>query len=111
VPGAVSLANEGAGPAFNVRFGILLDGGERRYTPRPAGGQGPGDVPRALGPGRTLPDSGDAYRLVVTDTAEADGAASLESRVYGCRYDNAIGDSWETRNAWRAEEQLRIRAL
>src|SRR3954470_3350930 len=36
---AVSLANEGAGPALNVRFGITLDGVERAYTPRPAGGQ------------------------------------------------------------------------
>jgi hypothetical protein len=107
----VSLANEGAGPAFNVRFGVLLEGGERRYTPRPAGAQGQGDVPRALGPGRTLPDSGDAYRLVVTDTAAADAGASLESRVYWCRYENAFGDSWETRNAWRPEEELRIRAL
>jgi hypothetical protein len=106
----VSLANEGAGPAFNVRFGILLDGAERPYTPRPAGAQGPGDVPRALGPGRTLPDAGDAYRLVVTDIAGA-AVGGLESRVYWCRYENAFGDSWETRNAWRPEEELRIRPL
>jgi hypothetical protein len=107
----VSLANEGAGPAFNVRFGIMLDGRERGYTPRPAGTQGPGDVSRALGPGRTLPDSCDAYRLVVRGSAAADAGTSLESRVYWCRYENAFGDSWETRNAWRPEEELRIRAL
>jgi hypothetical protein len=52
---AVSLANEGAGPAFNVRFGIAFDGIEQSYTAQPAGAHGYGDVPRALGPGRTLP--------------------------------------------------------
>src|SRR5215213_3078075 len=93
---AVSLANEGAGPAFNVRFGILLDGAEHAYRPLPAGAQGAGDVPRALGPGRTLPEGADRYRLVVPDVA-----AALHTRVYWCRYENAFGDSWETRNAWQ----------
>jgi hypothetical protein len=107
---AVSLANEGAGPAFNIRFGITLDGVERAYKPRPASGKHSGDVPRALGPGRTLRDGGDPYRLVVPDLDAAGGAAVLERRVYWCRYENAFGDSWETRNAWRPEEELQIRA-
>jgi len=96
---------------FNVRFGITLDGIERTYTPRPAGGQGAGDVPRALGPGRTLPEGAGTYRLVLPDVATAGVAATLENRVYWCRYENAFGDSWETRNAWRPEEELHIRAL
>jgi hypothetical protein len=107
---AVSLANEGAGPAFNIRFGITLDGVERAYKPRPAGAQHPGDVPRALGPGRTLPDGADAYPLVVPDIDASGASAALERRVYWCRYENAFGDSWETRNAWRPEEELQIRA-
>jgi len=107
---AVSLANEGAGPAFNVRFGIGLNGLKRTYAPRPAGPHGAGDVPRALGPGRTLPDSGGTYRLRIP--AAAGGmTADLNSRVYWCRYENAFGDSWETQNAWQPDEELHIRAL
>jgi hypothetical protein len=102
---AASLANEGAGPAFNIRFGVTLDGVEGRYTPKPAGAHSAGDVPRALGPGRTLPDGDDSYRLVLSDIGVV---AALENRVYWCRYENAFGDSWETRNAWRAEDQLQI---
>jgi hypothetical protein len=105
----VALANEGAGPAFNVRFGVALDGIEATYTPHPAGSEGAGDVPRALGPGRTLPDRDLAYTVVLSDVARAD--VVLENRVYWCRYENAFGDSWETRNAWRAEEELHIRAI
>jgi hypothetical protein len=52
-----------------------------------------------------LPDGADSYRLVVSDIG---GAAALENRVYWCRYENAFGDSWETRKAWRAEDQLQI---
>lgn len=106
---AVSLANEGAGPAFNVHFGIRLDESEHSYKPRPAGSGGAGDVPRAFGPGRTLPDGADHYSLVVPAIATAPTA--LERRVYWCRYTNAFGDSWETQNAWRPEEELHIRSL
>ncbi len=60
---AVSLANAGVGPAFNIRFGITLDGVESAYRAQPAGAHRAGDVPRALGPGRTLPpDGADPYR-------------------------------------------------
>jgi hypothetical protein len=104
---AVSLANEGSGPAFNVRFGVELNGAEHSYEPRPAGQQGAGDVPRALGAGRTLPDVADAYPLVAPDVGAVERTV-LENRVYWCRYENAFGDSWETRNAWRPEVELHI---
>ena len=107
----VSLANEGAGPAFNVRFGIMLDGRERGVHTSARRHAGSGRRAAGAGTGRTLPGSGDAYRLVVRGSAAADAGTSLESRVYWCRYENAFGDSWETRNAWRPEEELRIRAL
>jgi hypothetical protein len=103
----VSLANEGAGPSFNVRFGISVDGVEATYTPRPAGAQGAGDVPRALGPGRTLPEGGRTYAVRAYDVQPG----RLEKRVYWCRYENAFGDTWETRNAWQPEEELEIRAV
>lgn len=103
---AVSLANEGAGPAFNVRFGARVAKTEAMYSPRPAGAHGAGDVPRALGPGRTLPESGGTYQLTLVADPER-----LADRVYWCRYENAFGDSWETRNAWRPDRELEIVAL
>jgi hypothetical protein len=108
---AASVANEGAGAAFNVRFGITLDGVEHAYKAQPAGPEGAGDVPRALGPGRTLPDGVDAYRVLAPDAAASTVEAALEKRFYWCRYENAFGDGWETRNAWQPEEELHIRAL
>ncbi|SRR6266498_1642973 len=105
---AVSLANAGVGPAFNIRFGITLDGVESAYRAQPAGAHRAGDVPRALGPGRTLPpDGADPYRLVVRDAA-APGAGALEKRFYWCRYENAFGRGWETENAWQPDMELHI---
>ena len=108
---SVSLANEGAGPAFNVRFGITVAGVELAYESRPAGAQGAGDVPRALGPGRTLPEGGGSYSLAFSEPVDAKRKDALERRVFWCRYANSFGDTWETRNAWRAGEKLEIRAI
>lgn len=104
----VSLANEGSGPAFNVSFGVTLDGVEYAYRPRPASGQATGDVPRALGPGRTLPEDTVAYPLVLSGLTVAAAGTALESRLYWCRYENAFGDGWKTRNAWQPAVELEI---
>jgi hypothetical protein len=108
---SVSLANEGAGPAFNVRFGIAVGNVEVAYVARPAGAQGAGDVPRALGPGRTLPEGAGGYSLALAEQVVEKRESALDTRVYWCRYENSFGDTWETRNAWRAEEELEIRAV
>jgi hypothetical protein len=107
----VSVANEGAGPAFNIRFGVAVGSEESAYDPRPAGAHGAGDVPRALGPGRTLPEEEGSYSLALPENAGGGRGAALEDRVYWCRYENSFGDVWETRNAWRAKEDLEIRAV
>lgn len=100
----VSLANEGAGPAFNVRFGVSAGAAATSYDAHPAGLDGAGDVPRALGAGRTLPEGGGTYRLALATTDEE----ALAARVYWCRYENAFGDTWQTRNAWRVDDELEI---
>jgi hypothetical protein len=107
----VSVANEGAGPAFNIRFGVAIGSEESAYDPRPAGAHGAGDVPRALGPGRTLPEEGDNYSLALPEEVVRRREGALEDRVYWCRYENSFGDVWETRNAWRAKEDLEIRSV
>jgi hypothetical protein len=104
---AIRLANEGAGPALNIRFGVAFAGVTCPYEPLPAGPEGAGDVPRALGPGGQLPVRRDAYALVARTQAVVEDAA-LERRVYWCLYENAFGDGWETRNAWQANEELHI---
>ena len=54
-----------------VRFGITVAGVELAYESRPAGAQGAGDVPRALGPGRTLPEGGGSYSLAFSEPVDA----------------------------------------
>ena len=107
----VMITNEGVGPALNVRFGIRLHGERLPYRPRPASGQGPGDVPRAIGPGRTLPEHNRAYLLLVPVTELSEGGTVPEERAYWCVYENSFGDTWETVNAWRPDINLEIRSV
>jgi hypothetical protein len=105
------LVNEGVGPALDVRFGVLLEKVEYRYIPRPAGAHGTGDVPRALGPGRRFPPGGGLYELVVPDTTRSGESLALERHVCWCRYRNAFGQRWETRNSWQPDVELEIERL
>jgi hypothetical protein len=105
---AVALTNEGAGPAFELRFGLAVDGEEVRYTAQPAGPLGLGDVPRVLGAGRTLPEGGGSYSLRVPPDFVRRHDGQLENRILWCRYKNSFGDPWETQNPWQADHPLRI---
>lgn len=78
---AVSLANEGAGPAVNIRFGVSIDEAVASYTARPAGPGGAGDVPRVLGAGRTLPEGDRLYPLAFP-LSSPNLQEALERRVY-----------------------------
>lgn len=91
----VFLTNEGTGTAFNVRFGVRLDGREyavgggrgRRYT---------------VGAGERLPPQ-EYLELEVPPTAYLPTNPLLEwggdeRRVYWVRYENAFGKIWETAN-------------
>jgi hypothetical protein len=91
----VFLTNEGAGTAFNVRFGVRLDGteyavgGERghRYT---------------IGQGKRVPEEPAEHLSVEVSYAPyalAKGGRDVDSRaVFWARYENAFGRMYETAN-------------
>jgi hypothetical protein len=104
------VTNEGVGSAFNIRFGIAIGNRSASYVPQPSGVHGVGDVPRALAPGGRLPDGGRDYELAVPASFLGD-ESERPRRVYWCRYENAFGHTWESRNPWQPEEELTIRRL
>lgn len=89
------LTNEGGGIALNIRHGVELDGTDYQF--------GDGMEVRALGPGWSIPppdsDIG-GFRPLVLAKAERDLPAQWQSlpRRYWARFDNALGERYETRN-------------
>lgn len=92
---AVFLTNEGTGTAFNVRFGVRLDGTEyvvgegrgHRYTVR-AGGRVPEDESKHLD-----------VKISYAPYALAKGGRNVDSRaIFWARYENAFGHVYETAN-------------
>lgn len=89
----VFLTNEGNGTAFNVRFGVRLDG-----TEYPAG-EGRGN--RYLVPaGKRVPDNGELQiRVPIAPYALARGGQDVDERaIFYARYENAYGRTWESAN-------------
>lgn len=89
----VYLTNEGNGSAFNVRFGVELDG-----TEYPAG-SGRGNrylVPAA----RRVPETAELQiRVSIAPYALARRGRDVDQRaVFYARYENAFGKTWESRN-------------
>lgn len=91
----VYLTNEGAGAAFNVRFGVILDGfeyvageGRGHRSLVPAGGR----VPEK--PGTTIP-----VKVSLAAYALQKGGPDVDSRaLFFARYEDARGKTRETRN-------------
>jgi hypothetical protein len=89
----VSLTNEGAGTAFNVRFGVRLDGTE--YCAGPERGN------RHLVPaGKRVPPTGNLeIRVPIAPYALARRGENVDDRaIFFARYENAFGKTWESRN-------------
>jgi hypothetical protein len=90
---SVFLTNHGTGTAYNVRFGVRLDGREFAV----GGGRG---TRYTVPAGDRLPDAADlevdvdVYAYV----ASRKGRGVYERRVFWARYENAFGQVWETAN-------------
>jgi hypothetical protein len=91
----VYLTNEGSGAAFNVRFGVRLDGTEypvgegrgRRYLV-PAGGRIPANEDQLL-----------EVAVPIAPYALARGGRDVDTRaILYARYEDAFAHVWETRN-------------
>jgi hypothetical protein len=63
-----------------------------------------------FGPGGALPESRGVFVLAIP-AEELPPDVVLDERFYWFRYQNTFGNTWETRNPWRPEEQLNIRLI
>lgn len=106
------LSNEGGGPAFNVRFGVEYDG--VRFAWR-FDQEDPetGSRQRVIRSGDRLPEEGKAFVIPIpwAKAQAGSGKAADDGRIYWCRYENAYGQMWETRNPWKRWEDLDIRRV
>jgi hypothetical protein len=107
-PATVGLfvRNGGAGSAFGITFGALE--GERRHRCKPSesGPSGPGNLPRVLASGARAPAGTGTFHFKFPFDLFVDG--ELAERVYWCRFENAFGQQWETRNSSAEDKPLEI---
>jgi hypothetical protein len=104
----VRLRNHGVAAAFNVRFGVKLAAASYPYTFGPSVERGAREI---VEPGDPLPATGEL--VIPTPWAPyiaAEGQLQT-SRVFWARYENAFGETWETRNPHDPTADLAIEAL
>jgi len=103
------LTNEGGGPAFNVRFGAEFGG--VRYPWRYSDADDDGTYQRVIRSGARMPEGAETFRVEIPWESFRAGSNSDQSRVYWCRYENAYGKTWETRNPVDRSSGLDIRRV
>jgi hypothetical protein len=104
------LTNEGGGAAFNVRFGVDFDGVRYawKFSRRDSDH---GAYQRVVRVGARLPEGGGSFPIEIPWEKFAIGRDTDERRVYWCRYENAYGKTWETRNPVNRSRGLDIRRV
>jgi hypothetical protein len=123
---AVYLTNEGGGPAFNVRLGLRMRALHfpwrcHRFPWRAERLEGRPSRARVIraderfakaDPLSIYIDSVDLAVLAVAGMRRPRRAGTIDDgRVYWCRYENAYGQTWETRNPHDPTADLRIRRV
>jgi len=105
------VTSEGGGPAFNVRVGVEF-GGVRYPHKLSTSDPDSGYVERVLRSGqRKPPDERDELPIFIPQTSLLGlrgGSEQDDTRVYWSRYENVVGQTWETRNPWQGSARLRI---
>lgn len=103
------LRNDGAGSAFAVTFGILEKEMRHRCPAPESGPASPGALPRVLASGTRAPAGSGFFHYELPFDPYVDG--ELSERVYWCRFRNAFGHEWETRNSSAEEKRLEIERI
>lgn len=110
------LTSEGAGPAFNVRFGVEFNGVRYPYRLRPEDPES-GAIQRVLAPRERRPPV-DSWPILVDSltlwgrAAESKQPGDLDAkRTYWARYENAQRETWETTNPGDRTARLAIRRI
>jgi hypothetical protein len=105
------LRSEGSGPAFNVRFGIELAGARYAFTLDATDAE-TGARQRTIRERERIPgDPSEAFIWFFPRDAYWSGVEvdeMSEHRLYWCRYENAFGQTWETRNPWCRSDHMTI---
>lgn len=113
------LTSEGGGPAFNVRFGVEFAGVRYPYRLDVKDPES-GNLQRVVRTGERRPETGSWPILIPSlsifgralDTTKAGRPVTLDKeRVYWARYENAEGQTWETRNPGDRSTPLDIRRI
>jgi hypothetical protein len=104
------LTNEGGGNAFNVRFGVDFDGVPYAWK-FSSEDSDEGSYQRVARVGARLPEGGGSFNIEVPWEKFAIGRDTDDRRVYWCRYENAYGKTWETRNPVDRSSGLDIRRV
>jgi hypothetical protein len=104
------ITNESSGHAFNVRFGIELNGVRYCQKLRPEDPNS-GNVQRILRPGERRPTAGSWPVLIPQLSLVGTKGDPDLGRVYWTRYENARTQTWETRNPADRSGRLDIRRV
>jgi hypothetical protein len=104
------ITNESSGHAFNVRFGVELNGVRFSQKLR-ATDPDSGNVQRVLRPGERRPTEGSWPVLIPQRSLLGTNGDPDPGRVYWARYENARTQTWETRNPADRSGRLDIRRV
>lgn len=109
------IRNESGPAAFNVRFGVEY-GGIRFPYKMNVDDPDEGNVQRVVPAGARLPaNEAENFPVLLTSediwhTAAVRGSLD-DTAIYWCRYENALGHTWETRNPADRSAKLDIRRV
>lgn len=104
------MTSEGAGPAFNVRFGVVFHGVRYPFKMRPEDPDA-GNLQPVLRQGERRPKE-DAWPVMVDSSRVFAGKGNPDpTRVYWTRYENAQGQTWETLSPGDRSARLNIRRV
>jgi hypothetical protein len=108
------ITAEGGGPAFNVRFGVEFSGVRYPYRLSIDDPES-GNVQRVLRSGERRPEKA-SWPILIDSVSmwgrAAESGGDLDAkRIYWARYENAQGNTWETRNPGDRSARLDIRRV
>jgi len=113
------ISNESGPAAFNVRFGVEY-GGVRFPYKVDIDDPDAGNIQRVVQPGSRLPgDPAESFPVLISSQDLWHTAAVRErlddtlddTAIYWCRYENALGHTWEIRNPGDRSAKLDIRRV
>lgn len=108
------VSSEGGGVAFNVRFGVEFAGIRYPYKLREDDPDA-GNLQRVLRAGERRPETG-SWPILIPGLSMGGHAGQPDSgldarRLYWARYENAQGQTWETRNPADRSARIHIRRV